>query len=318
MAAALLLLAATGLQPAQLAVVVNDADPDSVAIARNYQESRAIPDRNIIHVRIAQPPRKLDRAGFRLLKADIDRQLPDGTRAVLFAWTSPYAVECNALTAAFSLGFDADQCRRPCGPGNPHAWYDGRGRAPFILSMLLPGPPEQAAKLVKRTPLSGFMPPPATAYYLTTPEIARNVRVPLYPPEGTSLAKRLQVRHVEAAALEGMRDIMVYQLGAARVAKLDTVAFQPGALADHLTSLGGDLLGEGQMSSLRWLEAGASASYGTVSEPCNYWQKFPHPAVLLKHYLNGDTAVEAYWKSVAWATQGLFIGDPLAAPYRRK
>ena len=89
------------------------------------------------------------------------------------------------------------------------------------------------------------------------------------------------------------------------------------ALADHLTSAGGDLLGKGQMSSLRWLEAGAIASYGTVSEPCNHWQKFPNPAVLLKHYLLGASAIEAYWKSVAWPVQGVFIGEPLASPYRR-
>jgi len=38
---------------------------------------------------------------------------------------------------------------------------------------------------------------------------------------------------------------------------------------------------------------------------------------LLKHYLSGETAVEAYWKSVAWPAQGLFIGEPLAAPYCR-
>ena len=43
------------------------------------------------------------------------------------------------------------------------------------------------------------------------------------------------------------------------------------------------------MSSLRWLAAGATASYGTVGEPCNHWQKFPNPSVLLRHYLNGDT-----------------------------
>ncbi|MNT97055.1 hypothetical protein D3C72_2392840 [compost metagenome] len=69
------------------------------------------------------------------------------------------------------------------------------------------------------------------------------------------------------------------------------------------------------MSSQRWLEAGATASYGTVSEPCNYWQKFPNPTVLLRRYLSGMTALEAYWGSVAWPAQGLFIGDPLAAPY---
>jgi uncharacterized protein (TIGR03790 family) len=91
----------------------------------------------------------------------------------------------------------------------------------------------------------------------------------------------------------------------------------PGALADHLTSFGGDLTGKGQMSALRWLDAGATASYGTVSEPCNYWQKFPNPTVLLKWYVNGATAIEAYWKSVAWPAQGVFVGEPLAAPYGR-
>jgi hypothetical protein len=82
------------------------------------------------------------------------------------------------------------------------------------------------------------------------------------------------------------------------------------------------------MSSLRWLEAGATASYGTVSEPCNHWQKFPNPTVLLKHYVQGNSAIEAYWKP-AWpgreeksGLQGAsrrsdsFIGEPLAArPY---
>jgi uncharacterized protein (TIGR03790 family) len=108
---------------------------------------------------------------------------------------------------------------------------------------------------------------------------------------------------------------MFYETGTVNVRHLESLQFLPGALADHLTSAGGDLLGQSQMSSLRWLEAGATASYGTVSEPCNHWQKFPNPAVLLKHYLAGDTAVEAYWKSVAWPAQGLFIGEPLAAPY---
>lgn len=82
--------------------------------------------------------------------------------------------------------------------------------------------------------------------------------------------------------------------------------------------MAGDLLGSQQMSSLRWLDAGAAASYDTVSEPCNYWQKFPNPLVLLRHYLAGETVIEADWKSLAWPMQGVVIGEPLAAPYRRK
>jgi uncharacterized protein (TIGR03790 family) len=109
---------------------------------------------------------------------------------------------------------------------------------------------------------------------------------------------------------------MIYQTGLARVSDLNTLNFMPGALADHLTSSGGDLYGKGQMSVLHWLDAGATASYGTVSEPCNYWQKFPNPTLLLKWYSQGATAVEAYWKSVAWPGQGLLVGEPLAAPYK--
>lgn len=122
---------------------------------------------------------------------------------------------------------------------------------------------------------------------------------------------------LQADALEDAHDIIIDQTGMASVPRRDTLSFLPGALADHLTSFGGDLLGTAQMSSLRWLEAGATASYGTVSAPCNYWQKFPHPTVLLKHYSGASSAIEAYWRSVAWPGQGLFIGEPLAAPYGR-
>jgi uncharacterized protein (TIGR03790 family) len=137
-----------------------------------------------------------------------------------------------------------------------------------------------------------------------------------FPPSGKIARPPLDIHTEKAEAIEGKSDILFYLTGLVSVPKLDTLRFLPGALADHLTSSGGDLLGHGQMSSLRWLQAGATASYGTVSEPCNHPQKFPHAGVLIQHYLRGETALEAYWKSVAWPAQGLFIGDPLAAPYR--
>jgi len=75
------------------------------------------------------------------------------------------------------------------------------------------------------------------------------------------------------------------------------------------------LFGGKQMSILRWLEAGATASYGTVVEPCAFPQKFPHPAIVIDRYTRGEALIEAYWKSVAWPGQGLFVGEPLATPY---
>jgi uncharacterized protein (TIGR03790 family) len=109
---------------------------------------------------------------------------------------------------------------------------------------------------------------------------------------------------------------MFYFIGAASVAGLDSNHFLPGAVGDHLTSYGGALTDGSQMSALRWLEAGATGSYGTVVEPCNLTAKFPNTGLMMRHYLAGETLVEAYWKSVAMPGQGLFIGEPLATPFR--
>jgi uncharacterized protein (TIGR03790 family) len=124
---------------------------------------------------------------------------------------------------------------------------------------------------------------------------------------------------VEEGGLEGKERVLVYETGLVRVPHLDTLGWVNGALADHLTSFGGLLdKNGGQMNILAWIDAGATASYGTVSEPCNHVQKFPHPQLLLQHYLQGSTAIEAYWRSVAWPQQGVFVGEPLAAPFSRR
>jgi len=320
--AALLLLAAGAraqLQPAQLGLVVNDADPASVAIAEYYRQARGIPAQQVAHVRLPGSPRKLDAAAFAGLKQQVDSQLASSVRAVLFVWTAPYAVECNGLTAAYTLGFDAAQCSKPCGPGRANPYFNNAQLPQGMrLSMLLPATDEALARsVVDRGRVAGFSTPAAGAYFLRTGDKARNARAPFFPPSASVPARRLQIHTLRQDVLEGVDDIMLYQTGAVRVDKLETLHFLPGALADHLTSWGGDLLGERQMSSLRWLEAGATASYGTVSEPCSHWQKFPHPAILLRHYLGGATAIEAYWRSVAWPAQGVFIGEPLARPYQR-
>ncbi len=307
------------LGPGQLALAVNDADPASVALGAYYARLRGIPPARIVHVSIPGKPPRLERDAFARLKADIDRQLGADVRALLFAWTAPYAVECNSLTSAYTLGFDARQCERSCAPGRKNPYFNAKVLPPGMrLSMLLPAEPLDVARAVaERGKAAGFSVPPAGAYFLQTSEATRNSRARFFPPSGAIPARKLTIHTLRQDVLEGAQDIMFYQTGMARVDKLETLRFLPGALADHLTSFGGELQGSGQMSSLRWLEAGATASYGTVSEPCNHWQKFPHPTVLMQHYLGGATAIEAYWRSVAWPAQGLFIGEPLARPYGR-
>lgn len=312
------------LQPRQLGIVINDDDPNSVEVGEYYRKRRSIPAANVVHVRIPGKPRKLDAPRFHALKEEIDARLGPQVQAVLMVWTAPYAVECNSITGAYTSGFDAALCARSCGRTTPSPYFNSKSAQPYTdykmrISMLLPADDVALAKdVIDRGVASGFRVMPATAYYLTTTETARNSRAVFFPPNGRIDARKLATKRMQSDVLENASDIMIYETGMAQVDKLDTLRFRPGALADHLTSFGGDLLGDGQMSSLRWLEAGATASYGTVSEPCSFWQKFPNPSVLLKHYVQGNSAIEAYWKSVAWPAQGLFIGEPLAAPYHRR
>ena len=312
------------LQAEQLAVVINDSDPSSVTIGEYYRQARGIADKNIIHVNIADRPHSLDPLQFKHLKEQIEAHLDADIQAIVMVWTAPYAVGCNSITSALTLGYNGAQCDNSCGPGKISPYFNSTSTLPFKdhgvrLSMLLPADSVESAKsLIDRGVSSGFQVPQASAYYLNTSDTARSSRARFFPPSGRIAQKRLTIKNMKADTLEGAQDIMVYQTGLVRVPKLNTLHFLPGALADHLTSVGGDLLGGSQMSSLRWLEAGATASYGTVSEPCNYWQKFPNPSVLLKHYLAGTSAIEAYWSSVAWPAQGLIIGEPLAAPYQHR
>jgi len=314
---------APALTSAELAIVINDADANSVAVGEYYRRVRNIAPSNVVHVSIPGKPHRLDPAQFAHLRRQIDSRLNPSIQAVLMVWTAPYAVGCNGITAAYTMGYDAAQCQSTCAAGRPSSYFNADEARPFTnrnmrLSMLLPTESVAEAKaLVDRGTASGFRVLPASAYYLATSQQARNARVPFFPRSAVLASRKLTVKRLQADVLEGVRDILIYQTGMASVERLDTLGFVPGALADHLTSYGGDLLGSSQMSSLRWLQAGATASYGTVSEPCNHWQKFPQPSILLKHYVSGSTAIEAYWRSVAWPAQGVFIGEPLAAPYRR-
>ena len=314
----------SALKPEQIAVVVNDADLDSQEVGTYYLQARQVPPENLVHVNIPGKPHKLSVAQFDRMRQEIQSQLGPGIEALVLVWTAPYAVECNSITSALTMGYDAAQCKDSCAPGRRNFYFNSRSRYPqrdfgMRLSMLLPVETvAQAKTLIDRGVMSEFRMLPAGAYFLTTTDEPRNARVRFYPKSGMIDARKLTIHTLQANTLTGTQDIMFYQIGLPIVPNLDTLKFLPGALADHLTSFGGDLLGKhGQMSSLRWLEAGATASYGTVSEPCNHWQKFPQPEILLKAYLSGASAIEAYWKSVAWPTQGLFIGEPLAAPYHR-
>jgi uncharacterized protein (TIGR03790 family) len=317
----------TSILPEELAVIVNDDDPLSVEIASYYVAARGIPPANVVHVSLPLAP-ELTPAQLDPIRADVEAELPDGIQALALAFTNPYRVDCMSITSAFTFGYGPGWCGG-CISTNPSPYHDSPSLRPFDdhgirpAMMLAASSLEDAQALVDRGVASDGTHPAGTGYLVRTTDAARSVRWRQMMAASGSWSgwDGLGLLYIDNAdgsgsnQVEGADDVMFYFTGLADVPGIETNAYRAGAIADHLTSFGGQVPGSSQMSALRWLEAGATGSYGTVVEPCNYPEKFPHVGIAIANYFRGQTLVEAYWKSVAWPGEGLFIGEPLARPW---
>lgn len=311
---------AQGLTAERLGVVYDQNDAASVRVAQFYAARRHVPSANLIG--LAVPERAvIDRVELAGLRRTLLAKLPARVQSLLLVWSKPYAAECMSITSAFTAGFAPGFCEPGCGPTNANPLFDASAWLPadtvgWLPAMLLPSDDETLAKsVIDRGIRADGTRPAGTVYLVRIGDEARNVRAAGYASAAALLARRVAVREISTPVAGSVGGAIAYFTGGVRVAEIHQIHFRPGAAADNLTSTAGILSGGRQMSALEWLRQGATASYGTVSEPCNLTQKFPNPAVFMNHYLRGDTLLEAYWKSVAMPGQGLFIGEPLARPY---
>jgi uncharacterized protein (TIGR03790 family) len=272
---------------------------------------------------------------FNAARAQVLARLDGGLQALALTWTSPYRVDCMSVTSAFALGFDAGAY---CNTTSPFACaatasvptYNSRSHRlatdfGVLPAMMIASRDAGAAvALIDRGVASDGTNPVGDGYFWRTTDSARSVRFFDFQQTVAAFAGDggLALRYLDNVAgdagtnfLQGAADVLFYFTGLADVPGIATNSYRPGAVADHLTSYGGQVPTSGQMSALRWLEAGATASYGTVVEPCNFTSKFPQTSVLLPHYFRGEPIIEAYWKSVSMPGEGLFIGEPLARPF---
>lgn len=316
------------LRSSELGLVINTADPYSVAVGEHYAARRGVPAGHVLRVEL--PLRgELTPAEFASLRAAIAAHFGPRVQALALAWVQPYAVACNSITGALALGLDEELCRNGCGASRASPWFNSASTRPradlgLLPSMLLAAPSvAQARALIDRGvesdgALADAASGPVRAMMLVTDDAVRGVRARLYPPSGARIGSAVEVQVGPAEVLASATRVLLVQTGSVRAPLDPPPAWAPGGLGDHLTSTGGALDGgHGQGTALDWIASGAVASHGAVSEPCNHLQKFPHPQVLLLHYLQGATALEAYWRSVAWPQQSLFVGEPLAAPFAR-
>ena len=336
-----LTLPAGGLAPADLAVIVAEGDALSEAVGAAYLAARGVPAANLIRVKLSTASDAISAADFALLKSDIDAKLAaaaPGTQATLLTWAAPSRVTgaCSmGITSAMALGFDTRYCNpspatTACAATAASPLYDSESRRPqtelqLRPSMLLGARTLAAAQaLINRGVAADASRPAGDGWLVRTTDANRSVHWTDFSALPAAWGSALKLNAVDNASgpasansLSGKADVLFYLTGLVSVANLSTIQFRPGALADTLTSFGGSLpAANGQMPITAWLDAGATASYGTVEEPCNAQQKFSRASVLIDQYWRGATAIEAYWKAVQWPGQGLFVGEPLAQPFR--
>lgn len=308
------------LTAATLGILVNLNDPDLVELGKRYAEIRGIPSENIIGLKLPNVSyvarhlmvRELDR-----LKASTNY---DRFAGFALAFDRPYRVDANqSITSAISQGISTMRWHGNC---NPTAKNPDAGKGPGAVLSMKPammltagGGLVEGVALAKRGREADGNGSPGQIVFLKTGDMARSrPREASMERAQRSLGGQIEIKLTEQR--EPWSDLMGLQTGLAVVPSLNELQFLPGAFADHLTSYGGVIDGKNsQMPATEWIRAGATASFGTVREPCNFPTKFPDPARLLSNYLGGDTILEAYWKSVSMMTEGLFIGEPLARPF---
>jgi uncharacterized protein (TIGR03790 family) len=309
-----------GLTAARLGVLYNLDDAASREVALYYAAQRGIPHENLIGLHLPNTGAMTPETFAPLRTRALD-QLPAAVQSLVLVWSKPWAVGCMSITSAIAAGYRDAFCQPGCARTPLNPLFDTAGWLPadtvgWWPAMLLPSADVELARtLIHRGIAADAGVTGGTLYLVRTQDTARNVRAATYPDAETLLANRFRTLEMEAPISHPVPDAIGYFTGAVRVEELSRIHFLAGALADHLTSTGGVLEGGDQMPALAWLKQGATASYGSVSEPCNLLEKFPAVGVLFDHYSHGETALEAYWKSVAMPGQGLFVGEPLSRPY---
>lgn len=173
---------------------------------------------------------------------------------------------------------------------------------------------EEILDNLDRSAAADFTRPGGTFYFCQTQDDARSgPRHNTFPAVISQLASLGAVGSHEFRQMPRHEDdILCVLTGAANldIAGAD-MTILPGAYADHLTSYAAMFDNPNQTKLSEWIRAGATASWGTVEEPCNYPGKFTHARSMV-YYYQGASMGESIFRAIGFTPfQGLLYGDPM-------
>lgn len=330
-------------------VVVNQNSTNSIQLGNYYCEKRGVPPQNLL--RIYWPGDNINWARTNLdsvLRTPLhdmltSRGLSNQIEYVVLAMDIPYRVTestgspvtsgINSTTAALFYGFKPDGCSTcalpSCNlaPGSASLYAESEGifrRTPPIsaasnswLTILLTATNLAKAKaLVDLGVASDGTFPTQTVFLAKSFDAVRSLRH-LQADDAilnTQLRGNYRVVLTNISGPAGLGPMLGFQNGV-QIFSVPPLTASPGAMVDNLTSYGGSLFeNPGHTTALDFIHNGATASYGTVVEPCAYAAKFP-AAQNYFYQARGFSIAECYYQSLENPYQGILVGEPLAAPF---
>ncbi len=331
-------------------VVVNQTSTNSVQLGNYYCERRCVPPQNFLRITNNWIGSNVwwTRSDFETNLLDplvtmlASRSLTNQVDYIVLSMDIPYQVTdtngLNSTTAALFYGFKTDDCSNNCPSGipgcnlpaassNAYAFSEGifrqtppiaPGSNSWLVTMLTSSNLAQAQAIIDGGVASDGTFPTQMVWLAKTTDYFRNIRYLEFDNTifDARVAGGLSILRTNLDSPYGLTNLVGYLTGLAGFNILTNV-FVPGAIADSLTSYAGLLyVPNGQTTLLVFVNSGASGSYGTVTEPCAYLEKFPSPQDYF-YQARGFSLAESYYQSLANPYQGLIVGEPLAAPFAR-
>lgn len=178
----------------------------------------------------------------------------------------------------------------------------------------------EAIRCLQRGAAADGTRPKGTIYYMVNSNVRSTTRKNAFPSAIKALSKLgVRAEQVEGTLPQGKDDVAGVMIGTATFhwsASGSTIL--PGAICEHLTSLGGVMReGGGQTPLSELIRYGATGASGTVTEPYAIQAKFPFPFIHV-HYARGCSLAEAFYQSVSGPYQLLIVGDPLCQPWAQR
>lgn len=344
---------AWALGPHEVLLLINERSADSIDVGKSYAAMRHIPPLNV--VRLAIPDELLTAPSIapadftQRIWEPANRMVRErGLETQILAWVYsvdfPVRLATRPEISVLGLTFLRNRLPDPAlvengryvsplfvgaGGGGQDAYLaqsfdayaEWLGKEMPLPAMMLGytrppygNTPEKVLACLRQGTRADSTFPSGTVYFVQTGDIRSKARA---WQQGATMQQliRLGIRAVITNAEPvAAFDVLGMQIGAPEV-RPHRNRYVPGAMAEHLTSAGAVLHQSPQTKLTAWIEAGATATAGSVTEPYALWAKFPS-AQFYVNYAAGCTMIESLYQSIRCPLQLLLIGEPLAAPWK--